>query len=301
MKISLKTWVENNSNLLLVLALLLALFIPGMPSIPAGAVFFPVGSMIYFSCVRLNLQDLRRINLMRAGVFYIFRFLLLPFILYVLVHASMPEFGNAVLLLSLMPAGAGAAAVSMICGGNATLAMGHTVISSVLAPLAVAAAFAVTKGSATDIDVFGLIEAISALIFIPSLIYFGLARNFQATRDWTVRNSKFGSVVMLVAMVFIIVVKQRDTLLSNPAFLISAFPLLMGLFAVYYIFGWFFPAIDETTRISQTVCSGAMNNGMALGLAAIYFSPETSLTVVLADVVWVLALALFEWFLKRRA
>jgi BASS family bile acid:Na+ symporter len=294
-------WAEHHPSTLLILGCIFGLAIPGLSGLSPFAAFVPVAGMIYFSCARLNLSDLHGVSPARTAAFYAFRFLALPLALYAVAHRFLPQFEDAVLLLSLMPAGSSATAMTMLHNGNPTLTMLYTVFSSALVPVTVAAAFSLVKGASVHVDTMAMLRSLATVIFIPSLAYFLLARRVPVVRNWTQRNARIGAVLMLAAMTFIVVVRQRDEILSSPAFAGPALVLLFTLQLIYYASGWLFPTPDGKIRISQALSSGAMNNALAIGLAAAYFPARTSLTMVLTEASWIGSLAAFGWFMRKKS
>jgi predicted Na+-dependent transporter len=299
-----KIWVEKNANWLLIAALIVPLFLPTPPYVPDSAILLILAGMIYFSCSQMKKEDLLRLDIKKSLLFYILRFLALPFVLYGLTALVLPDFKESVLLLTLAPAGASSTSMTGMFGGNVTATMGYVVISSMLAPFTIPAGFALAQGTELQIDYGALMLTLMAVIFIPAGLYFGAIRNVPSMRTWTQKNSRFGVSCLIILMTFVLIGRQKETILADPLFLATALPLLLVLYAIYYAFGWFFPASgpdsgDLRQRITRTVSSGANNNGLVIGLAGTYFSPEIGLFMVLSEVGWVLGLALFESFLKR--
>lgn len=296
-----RQWVESHFNLLLVLGFALGMVLPWTKNIPNIVVFLFLGGMIYFSYARITVDELRHINLKHALLFYVIRFLFLPLVLYGLAAWVVPDYKYAVLLLSLMPVGAAAAPLSSLLGGNVTMALGYLVVSSFLVPFILPSAFVALGYEGVQLDMWALFYTLCGVIFVPVILYFGLTRPFAPLKDIVRDNARFGTVVLVAGLIVVVIGRQREQILSNPIFLLETLPVLIGLFAVFYLFGWLFPyGGQKNNRIAHTVCSGAMNNALAIGIAAAYFSPQMALIMVLTEVPWVMGLPLFKSFLQWR-
>ncbi|MCB9983464.1 MAG: hypothetical protein H6861_07325 [Rhodospirillales bacterium] len=296
---ALKHWVEGHFNTVLILCFVVGMFSPWVSAVPSYAVFLLLGGALYFSCARLTVRELRQIRVRQAVSFYIVRFICLPFALYGLSALFLPEYKYAILLLGLIPAGASVPSLVGILGGNVTLSLGYTVVSSLLAPFIIPPAFALIGHGDVELDVWHMFYTLCGIIFIPVFLYFVLTRPFAGFKQVVQANARFGSVALVGVMIILVVGQQREGILSDPWFLIQAMPVLFGVYFVFYLFGWLFPYNGNTgNRIAHTVCSGAMNNGLAIGIAVVYFSPQMALLMVLTEVPWVLGLPLFKTFLQ---
>lgn len=301
MFIKFKYWVETHFNLVLIFSLILGMFSPWAEGVSDIFIFFILGSMIFFSCARITINDVRHIHPSKAILFYSFRFIVLPFILFGLAMIFIPQYKEAVLLLALMPAGASAGALANICGGNVTIALGYTVISSLLAPFIVTAAFALVGYDGVELDIWSLFYTLCGVVFIPVVVYFTLVRRVVVVKEWVQEETRFYSTILVSVLLVIVIGKQREVILSDPIFLIEVMPLLFIMFFLFYIVGWISPAYGQrTTRISHAISSGAMNNALAIGIALVYFAPEIALFMVLTEIPWVLCLPLFQIFLSRQ-
>jgi predicted Na+-dependent transporter len=299
-----KIWVEKNANWLLIAALILPLLLPSPPYVPDSAIFLMLAGMIYFSCSQMKKDDLLHLSVKKSLLFYILRFLVLPFVLFGITALVLPEFKESVLLLTLAPAGASSTSLTAMFGGNVTATMGYVVISSMLAPFTIPAGFALAQGTELHVDYVALMLTLMGVIFTPAALYFGVIRRRPSLRAWTQEYARFGVSCIIILMTFVLIGRQKEMILADPLYLAIALPLLLVLYAIYYAFGWFFPVSgsdsgDLRQRITRTISSGANNNGLVIGLAGTYFSPEIGLFMVLSEITWVLGIALFESFLKR--
>lgn len=296
-----RAWVENNFNWVLLIAFGIGLFAPGLHLVPPGTVIAMTGVLIFFACSKIHPEDFLAFDAYQVGVFTLFRFLLFPVGLYYLALPIIPDLAPGVLLLSLMPAGVSVSALCAISGGNVALGLSLTLITSVLAPVLVPAAFSFI-GNDVGINIWDLFLTLLLVVLVPVLVYFGGAIRVPAVRQWVGDTTRFFSVVILALIMCIVVAQKRETLMQEPMFVVASLIVLAGLFALYYLFGLVAGVVkeDRGSRIAITYASGAINNALAIALAYAYFTPKVALFMVLSEVVWIGAIAVYQTILNKK-
>jgi len=295
-----KAWVENNFNTVIIMAFVMGLFVPGLNYVPVSAVIAMTGFLIFFACSKIRPEDFMAFDAFHVGIFSIVRFLLFPIALYYICLPMIPELASGVLLLSLMPAGVAVSALCAVSGGNVALGLSLTLITSVLAPVLVPAAFTFV-GEGVNINVWDLFLTLLLIMMIPVLVYFLAAIRVRYVRQWVERNTRFASVLLLALIMGLVVAQKRDVLIAEPMFVLSSIGILGVLFSLYYLFGYLvsFKA-DAPRQIAVTYASGAINNALAITLAYVYFPAKVALFMVLSEVVWIAAIAGYQMILAKK-
>jgi BASS family bile acid:Na+ symporter len=297
-----RIWIENNFNAVIAIAFVVGMFAPGLDLVPVSAVIAMTGILIFFACSKIRPEDFLAFDAFHVGVFSIVRFLLFPIALYYVSLPVVPDLAPGVLLLSLMPAGVAVSALCAISGGNVALGLSLTLITSVLAPVLVPAAFTFV-GEGVNINVWDLFMTLLLIVMIPVLVYFLGAIRVRPVRQWVEQNTRFFSVLLLALIMGLVVAQKRDVLLDDPMFVLSSIGILGVLFTLYYLFGFLvsFKA-DRPRQIAVTYASGAINNALAITLAYVYFPAKVALFMVLSEIVWIAAIAGYQAILdKKRA
>lgn len=294
-----KQWLEGNFSLFLLIGFCAGLFLPGGEHIPKQTVIWILASVIFVSCSGITMNDIRQIHIREALLFYIARYVAFPFILFFLINSIMPEFSYAVLLLALMPPGVASSGLTLIAGGNAAIALGVTVLASFLAPFVVPGVFAVA-GKSIALDLVGIGQTIGLMIFLPVFLYFFIARKINPVKTQLKSWSKAIITLLMGTMLMVITMQMRDLFLEDWFLSLKAFGVLFLLFFVFYAAVWivYFKA-QTRRRIAYTFCSGAINNGLGISLAFLYFPPEVTLFLVLSEIPWILSIPLFNRYLKK--
>ncbi len=286
----------------LVIGALAGLFLPGLESVPKITVLFLIAGLIFMSCSKIELKDLRSFSAAQVAVFYAARFLVFPVLLFLAARALIPAYAPSVLLLSLMPSGSASAAITGILRGNVALSLSMTVVSTLLAPFVVPLMFWLAGGQAIEIDLMSMFVTLCLVVFLPIGFYFGAAGRVLAVKTSMQANAGWVSVVLIFLLVALTIALRREYFFSNFAVLFAALAVICVLYVLYYAAGWVAAArFGRAERVSLMVCSGANNNTLAASLALLYFSPLETLCMIVSEVPWGLGVMAARWLAKEKA
>lgn len=294
-------FVENNFNLVLALGFFIGLATPALGHLPEPTAIILISLAIFFSCSRVTVEELRDINYKAALSFYLVRFVLLPLPMYFAAVYIMPEYALGVLLLALAPVAASATPYAMVIGANPSLSLSATVITNALVPLCLPLVFyALGLGESFQISTLDLLFTLSVAIFAPALGYFLLARRVAPVKRYMHNNAKFYSTIFVAGMIAVVTAKQRDFILSNPLEVLVLGAAGCLLFFLFFLIGHVFSRgmsfVDRKTYMS---CSGINNTGLVIGLAFLYFSQETALFIIIAEIPWTLSLIAMKMYADK--
>lgn len=298
----LKKHLENNLILLLLVAVVAGFFAPDFFGKNSDEVVLVlIASLIFSSCSKIEIKDLFVIDVFGVALFSFLRFALLPLICFYIALPIVPEFAEGVLLLALMPAGVAVTALCAMSGGSAALGLGLTVISSLMVPAILPGIFSFL-GHVVEVDVWGLFITICQVVFIPTAIYFALARHIKPVEKFMKEKSQSISIFVLAAILFIIVASQKENFTQDIDLLYSATIVMVIFFGALYLFGFVFSLFfPENTRTSYIFASGAMNNALAVGLAFSYFGSVTILFIVLSEIIWSAYVVIAQYLLSKKS
>lgn len=294
-----KHFVENHFNTVMLISIALGLFLPGLDLLPNYAVMGAIILVIFFSCSKVSLAELQDINRTKALVFYILRFLLLPVPAYYLTLQVAPELADGVLLLALMPTGVSCAAVANIMRGNTSFALMATILTHILSPIIIPVMTGLLIGQNISLDLGHMTMTLLLTIFLPATAYFAGVRRHDAAKQWTKNNAQFFAVLFTGGIVMLGLALKRHEILDSP---LLAAPALLANFSLYfllYALAWIGTAsMSKKEQKTYTLCSGVNNNGLAIGVAALYFSPTALLVCVASEIIWPLAISAFGKFVE---
>lgn len=294
-----KRAIEGNFSLLLLIGFILGFFVPSVGGAADEVVIIFTACLVFFSCASIKTPDLLKVDVFQVAMFTLVRFAVLPLVLFYAANQFFPEYSVGVLLLALMPAGVAVSALCSMSGANVALGLSLTVISSLLAPAFVPGVFSFL-GQVVNVDISGLFITLSLVVFLPIVLYFGVAARIKPVEGLVKKYNKSSSIVILALVLIIVVAAQKEEMLSSLDTVYVALAIMTGLFAIFYAFGALYSLlVPKGQRIPYIYSSGAMNNSLAVGLAFLYFSPQITLFIVLSEIVWSFYVALAQWLFPK--
>lgn len=296
-----RKFIEGNFSLLLLLGVIIGFFVPKFGSFADELVIVLTAVLIFLSCADIKPVDFFKIDVFQVGIFVVLRFAVFPLVLFFLAYKFAPEYAVGILLLGLMPAGVAVASLCSMSHAKVVLGLGLTIISSLLAPAIIPAAFSFL-GKFVEVDIFDLFLVLTGVVFLPVGLYFGLFNRSEKISGLIRKYNKAGSVLILSFILVIVIAAQKDALLNDVSTIVYGLIVMTIFFVVVYGFGFIYAMfMPKEDKVAYILSSGAMNNSLAVGLAFAYFDPTTSLFIVLSEIVWSVCVALAQWYFSKRA
>jgi BASS family bile acid:Na+ symporter len=282
-----KSFIETHLGVMLSAGAVLGLFLPQAASLPAPTITVMLGFVIFLACLRIQTHDFGQVAWGQVILFWLGRFVVLPLILFSIGIVVAPDYATAILLLALLPAGASSPAFTNIFGGNVPTALFITLLSSAASVFLIPVLFETVGHMQVAVPSFKLFMTLLETIIIPAAIGFPLRGKFGLTQ-FSAQNGRLISVLLMSAIVVIIIAHQRQTILFDPASLIT--PLIVAI-ACYAIFmGVALPLFARApeSRIAVFTSSTFNNTVVGFSLALIDFPTQVVLTMVMAQLCWCL-------------
>ena len=311
-------FIDRYFWLLCILAALLGLFVPqlGMPI--AGGLKFLLGSILFFTGLRLHFRaawrELRRPWLvLYAGALML---IVLPLGVYGLAWLMLPPaLATGVLIVAAMPCGTACSPLTDIVRGNAALALVGTLVTSLACPLVTPWVIELGSGQAAAGGWTFLAEQalfLAAILFLPLGAAFALRRLLPA---FTAQHRDAFKVCSMLAL-FLLILGAMASVSGDFMHLIRHSPpqaarlfLFMCFFsAALHVAGYFLaPWRPLADRAALSVNAAYVNNALAIVFAAEFFKPiphlgaSAVLPAILLEIPMVLMLLpLKAWVAHRR-
>ncbi len=261
-----------------------------------------VAAVMLFSCTKISVKDIREIDFKTASLFYILRFLLFPIAAYFIALYTVEEYATGVLIMALMPAGISSIPLANIFKGNPSLALIAMMVSHALIPFTLPLITSFALGKGIEVNSAHMMLTLSLTIFAPAALYFCAAKRIPNVKNWMTINAQSFSIALIATMVAFVTAPQKLSILND--FTLTLWPLFITaiLFLCFYLFAWVFAYKQKPAeRRTYGIISGANNNALAAGLAAMYFGPSTILFCVLSEITWIAALPIYKYVCKKMA
>jgi predicted Na+-dependent transporter len=212
----------------------------------------------------------------------------IPVSFFLIINPFNQQLAIGVLLLVSMPAGVSSPVVADILKGNTELAVSIAITTSLIAPFSVPFLFWVLKIESISINPWGMLMDLSMIIFIPLMVSQFIKKYLDKGINGKSHLFSSINVILLSLLVFAVMGANREILLSNSILSISvklgyAYIVFILLHIIGYLMGF---KENRKGRISTAVGAAYVNNGMAIVLAAIYFSPYVLVFIVLSEIPW---------------
>jgi BASS family bile acid:Na+ symporter len=296
------TFIEKYFWLFLIAGIFLGLWNPVPFVMGTFLPKFLLGMMLFLVYLKIDaieiLENIRNYRLMiYIASFYM---IIIPLLFFFSIRIFDKELALGVLLLTAMPAGVSAPALTDIAKGNASLSMSLTIVTQIIAPVTVPMLFWLIDIKGLEINKILIFKDIALLVFVPMMISQLLKKYFPEAIRKTQHMFTSANVLLLFAFVYAAISSQRDVILDNLYGLIWKIALLYLVFILLHVAGYLISYKEaKKNRIAVAIGAAYMNNGMAIVLAASYFKPEILVLMVLSELPWNTLLAPFKKVISK--
>lgn len=203
---------------------------------------------------------------------------LAAWLLSVLLSLS-PDLAVGVILVGCCPGGTASNVITYIAGGDVSLSVGMTIVSTLLAPIMTPLLTYWLAGAWVDVSLMAMILSVVKVILIPVLLGIAVHRLLGA------RMKKISSLVPLISVVAIVMI-IAGIVANNVEKILTCGLLVLGVVILHNFLGLalgllisrlFRVDYDKTTAIAIEV--GMQNSGLAVSLATANFAANPLATL----------------------
>lgn len=297
-----KRFTNRYFSTILLAACAAGFFIPSFGDAVVYIIPCLLATIIFTSFFQVNFsKDAVRVNLSKAFVYYLIRFIAVPVVLFFIIQQVSPFYAQAFFLLLLAPAAVASPTFTRLFGGNTDLAVASVVISNTFAIISIPffSSILVTQ-SAGPVDGKKMLVTLVITILIPFLLHFPF-RTLPRFKRTMISVSPVITVICLSILVISAVSKYKTAIFGNLQ-LVAVFALFTSAAFVLMYIGVYYCAQKSSAedKVSYAVCSGANNIGLAITLAILYFSPEIKIFFIVAQITWTVTLIPVKYFFCSR-
>ncbi len=293
-----KIFAENNYTLILLMASLLGLGIPGIQDAPNSLFNILLAIVMFVAFLQPNASMKRELNIPRVISFYVLRFIALPIGLFCLTSVYLPAYSESVFVFSLLPAGMLAFTFTGFLQGDTLLSLSIILLSSLLAPIIIPVSLLLFTGSLVKVALAGIEITLLSTVVGPFILALPL-RNDKIVKRISADYGRLISVITVAVLIAIVFGRQRDLIFSNyqsivPLLLISSIAL-----AIFYLCGYSFAVFfSKREKVPYTVSSGFNNIVLGIGISLSYLPPQISLFLAISEYASLTAISLFKMFVN---
>jgi len=299
----------NDFILLLVIfgSILGGIFVPSTTKFLQPYPLYFIMFLLFLSFLSIKLGDIWdllvkqwKIALWLTGV----KLLLLPFLNYVLLRVTFPDFAVAGLLISGVSTGVVAPFIAILAEADEALVLLLVVTTSFLVPFTLPVIVKSLVGKTMAISLLAMMQMLGMMIFVPVLSVGILRRLYSPLPSFLLKHRFPISLVTLAAMNLGIFSRYSSYFHQKPGMILFAGLIAFFLGFVYLVFGIGFlwrGRVEE--QVSSAIILGNMNNVLIIVFAAQFFGPREATVAAIYMIPFfmiIFPLKLYrQWRIKR--
>jgi BASS family bile acid:Na+ symporter len=207
------------------------------------------------------------------------QFVLMPFAAWALAHGAglPPQLAVGLILVGCSPGGTASNVICYLARGDVALSITLTTVSTLLAVLATPLLTLLYAGETVPVPALDILVTVFRIIFLPVMLGVLANHYFHRVLAPVQRLFPLLSVMTIVLIIMIIVALNHDSLTDVASGVVATVILhnTIGLLGGYWVPRWLGRDRRECRTLAIEV--GMQNSGLAVALAAKYFSVAAAL------------------------
>lgn len=287
----LNTLTQKYFSLILILASVVAMFIPEPDPASARWLLVLLAVIIFASFFRVSLGDGKLASMVpQATLYVILRFLIFPLAVFILVLPFSSFYAFCLAFLCMMPAAVASPTYVSLFGISVNMPVLVLVFSSFLSIITIPVLTPLLYHGQVHISSWPLLKAVLLTILLPFLLHLPVRKVPRISRTIS-ENLSLITTISLVIMLLIAISLNKRLILSDPFEVFIDFILAALAYLMMFLYGWFMGwRKGNAYKISYSVSSGMNNIGLGISLSILYLKPEVSVFLIMAEFVWVFIL-----------
>lgn len=289
---------SNLFNLIPLLALPAAIFIPQVGKLFSPYTSWILGILMFFSFLGLEPRKLLKEFKHPLEPFYMSMVILVitPLVVIPIMDHFFHAYKVGALLFMLTPSAIAAPAVAGIYGGSTALAATNTIFSSFLSPFTTPLLIALFSAAKVEVSLVKMGLQLVTLIFIPFILSIIVSRFAENTVGKITKHNKLISLTLLFILFLAILSPYKTELVAN----LFNKTLWLAVLVAHIILLFFAKMMtvnvqNEERKISIESNLLFENVGIAIILAQSYFGPQEIIFIVFCQIFWVVLVSLFKY------
>lgn len=286
---------------MLIIALLLGLFAPFFGKTLNPYVLFLLTIVLFLAYLKVDFFEI--ITHIKKPIFIsyiIFLYLILiPALTFLIFRLINIELAVAFLLLTSVPPGMAAPALTDFVKGNTSLSIAISVVAYIISPFTVVFLMYLFTGKILQLDLVSLFKTLAIFSFFPLIVAQICRKLFFKIVQKTKHLYSGFSVLLISFLVYIVVANQSAQILAHPFAIIPYVAWLYLLFILLHIAGYlvgFWRKKED--KVALSVTKTYMNIALAIVLGLSFFTPNIALILVLSEIPWSTTLGGFRHIIK---
>ncbi len=276
--LSLSQYASKYIGVLVILISLFAFLSPSMFEWTTTYTSWLLGFAMFGMGMTINANDFKNILKHPKDVFIgcLAQFLVMPLISYLLaVTFNLPTpIAIGVILVGCCPGGTASNIITHIAGGDTTLSVSMTVVSTLLCPILTPLWIYMLAGQWVDVSIFSMITSVVKVVLVPIILGIIINYKMKNKKEYLSSVMPLVSVVSVLLLIAGIVASNKEQLLisGSTVFIIVILHNIIGMILGFVIAKLFKMDLPKSTAVCVEV--GMQNSGLAVSLALSNFATQ---------------------------
>lgn len=237
-----------------------------------------LGFAMFGMGMTINANDFKNILKHPKDVFIgcLAQFLVMPLISYLLaVTFNLPApIAIGVILVGCCPGGTASNIITHIAGGDTTLSVSMTVVSTLICPILTPLWIYMLAGQWVDVSILSMITSVVKVVLVPIILGIIINYKMKNKKEYLSSVMPLVSVVSVLLLIAGIVASNKEQLLicGSTVFIIVMLHNVIGMILGFVIAKLFKMDLPKSTAVCIEV--GMQNSGLAVSLALSNFATQ---------------------------
>lgn len=276
--LSLSQYASKYIGVLVILISLFAFLSPSMFEWATTYTSLLLGFAMFGMGMTINANDFKNILRHPKDIFIgcLAQFLVMPLISYLLaVTFNLPTpIAIGVILVGCCPGGTASNIITHIAGGDTTLSVSMTVVSTLLCPILTPLWIYLLAGQWVDVSILSMITSVVKVVLVPIILGIIINYKMKNKKEYLSSVMPLISVVSVLLLIAGIVATNKEQLLicGSTVFIIIILHNVIGMILGFTIAKLFKMDLPKSTAVCVEV--GMQNSGLAVSLALSNFATQ---------------------------
>jgi bile acid:Na+ symporter, BASS family len=295
--------IEKYFSIFFITAIAIGLFFPSFGIIFEPFMLYFLLAILFLSILKIDtIETFKQIKKPALLAYIVFVLMIAtPIILFLITKHLYPEIAIPVLILTAMPAGMAASALTDISKGSISLALIVTIITTLLCPFTIPFLLKYMAGSDLAVSTDPMLLMLVEIIFTP----FAFAIIVRKIAKRQIENTKkyYSSMTIILIMPLIMgpLSRYSEYYRNNLGQIFSITIYMFIISAMLHIIGWLMVFwLKKEDKIAVSITNAYMNLSLAIVFTSQFFGPLVLLPVILYQFPWDTMLIPFRYMIKKQ-
>ncbi len=295
---------ENHFGILGILGLFLGLtFADYLTFLGANFLTGLLLMMLFLSVLKTDFGELRN-SFKKPGMIFllvIVKMFILPLAAFYLSYFLELDQRMGLMLVAAVPAAVASPGIVAMLRGNIELTLIVSVVTNLIAPFVIPFLFFYTVGAEIEFEVLDMLLFLLFMVGVPFVCGVSMEKYFPKKVEKV--NEYSGGILGLIMFLFVfaVIAPYKNLILENPWKSLSFLGLAFIASLTFHLVGFLLGVKSGKKMLPTSIVIMAYANvGLGILIAFKYFSPTTTLILVMYEFFWIFGLMPMQYIFAKR-